>query len=183
MASRGLVKGYAQVLVMAILSYASSPRVKPVLHAQHLLHQPGNMPSVSSTSFCVYCTYCTEQQSAKTEAFTSTYTGLFYAIKSTPLLSLFLQCFSGVAGAVLLPVAGLGVGVAQVVRGAVNTPEAVRELNKGRYWDLVHQQYSTLCQSSFTNCPCLVILHSAMQEAGAGSEHIVFKHRHQRLLV
>ncbi|DBA91090.1 TPA: hypothetical protein ACH3X1_016055 [Trebouxia sp. C0004] len=42
---------------------------------------------------------------------------------------------AGVAGAVLLPVAGLGVGVAQVVRGAVNTPEAVRELNKGRYWD------------------------------------------------
>ena len=47
-----------------------------------------------------------------------------------------LSC-AGVAGAVLLPVAGLGVGVAQVVRGAVNTPEAVRELNKGRFWDQV----------------------------------------------
>lgn len=46
----------------------------------------------------------------------------------------------GVAGAVLLPVAGLGVGVAQIVRGAVNTPEAVRELNKGRFWDQVRHQ-------------------------------------------
>lgn len=44
---------------------------------------------------------------------------------------------AGVAGAVLLPVAGLGVGVTQIVRGAVNTPEAVRELNKGRFWDQV----------------------------------------------
>lgn len=44
---------------------------------------------------------------------------------------------AGVAGAVLLPVAGLGIGVTQIVRGAVNTPEAVRELNKGRFWDQV----------------------------------------------
>lgn len=48
---------------------------------------------------------------------------------------------AGVAGAVLLPVAGLGVGVAQVVRGAVNTPEAVRQLNKGRYWDQDHREW------------------------------------------
>ena len=44
---------------------------------------------------------------------------------------------SGVAGAVLLPVAGLGIGVAQVIRGAANTPEAVRESRQGRYWDQV----------------------------------------------
>lgn len=53
-----------------------------------------------------------------------------------------LSC-AGVAGAVLLPVAGLGVGVAQVVRGAVNTPEAVRELNKGRFWDQVTYHITT----------------------------------------
>ena len=50
---------------------------------------------------------------------------------------LHISRYAGVAGAVLLPVAGLGVGVTQIVRGAVNTPEAVRELNKGRFWDQV----------------------------------------------
>ena len=48
-----------------------------------------------------------------------------------------LASHAGVAGAVLLPVAGLGIGVTQVVRGAVNTPEAIREVNKGRLWDQV----------------------------------------------
>ena len=43
----------------------------------------------------------------------------------------------GVAGAVILPVAGLGVGVAQVIRGVANTPEALREAKQGRYWDQV----------------------------------------------
>lgn len=44
---------------------------------------------------------------------------------------------TGVAGAVILPVAGLGVGVAQVIRGAANTPEAIKESRQGRYWDQV----------------------------------------------
>lgn len=44
---------------------------------------------------------------------------------------------AGVAGAVILPVAGLGVGVAQVIRGAANTPEAIKESRQGRYWDQV----------------------------------------------
>lgn len=48
---------------------------------------------------------------------------------------------AGVAGAVLLPVAGLGIGVTQVVRGAVNTPEAIREVNKGRLWDQDHREW------------------------------------------
>lgn len=102
-----------------------------------------------------------------------------------PFLSLLLQCCPGVAGAVLLPVAGLGVGVAQVVRGAVNTPEAVRELNKGRYWDQVHQHHSTLCQSSLINCPSLVshFKLSHAQKAGAESQYTVCKHSPQLLLV
>lgn len=37
---------------------------------------------------------------------------------------------AGIAGAVILPVAGVTVGVTQMVRGIANTPEAVKE----RYW-------------------------------------------------
>ena len=44
---------------------------------------------------------------------------------------------AGLAGAVLLPVTGLGVGLAQAVRGAINTPEAIRESGRGRHWDQV----------------------------------------------
>lgn len=41
----------------------------------------------------------------------------------------------GIAGAVLLPATGVAVGAAQVVRGIANTPEAIREQNKGKQWD------------------------------------------------
>ncbi|KAK9815321.1 hypothetical protein WJX72_001695 [[Myrmecia] bisecta] len=44
-------------------------------------------------------------------------------------------CLSGLAGAVLLPVTGVAVGATQVVRGIANTPEAIRESSKGRFWD------------------------------------------------
>ena len=44
---------------------------------------------------------------------------------------------TGVLGAVALPVVGVGVGVAQIVRGVANTPEAIRELHKGKSWDQV----------------------------------------------
>lgn len=37
--------------------------------------------------------------------------------------------------AVALPVAGIGIGIGQTVRGAINTPEAVRENYAGRKWD------------------------------------------------
>lgn len=42
---------------------------------------------------------------------------------------------AGIAGAVLLPATGVAVGAAQVVRGIANTPEAIREQNKGKQWD------------------------------------------------
>ena len=52
--------------------------------------------------------------------------------------------FAGVLGAVALPVVGVGVGVAQIVRGVAKTPEAIREQQKGKSWDQVcmHQQIS-----------------------------------------
>ena len=42
---------------------------------------------------------------------------------------------AGVAGVVVLPVTGMTVGVVQVVRGLVNTPEAVYEATQGKLWD------------------------------------------------
>jgi len=40
----------------------------------------------------------------------------------------------GVAGAVALPVAGAAVGIAQIVRGVANTPDAITESNAGKVW-------------------------------------------------
>lgn len=42
---------------------------------------------------------------------------------------------AGVAGAVVLPVTGVVVGSVQMVRGAVNTPSAIRESYAGKEWD------------------------------------------------
>lgn len=38
---------------------------------------------------------------------------------------------------VLLPVTGLVIGTIQIGRGIINTPEAIREARKGKFWDLV----------------------------------------------
>ena len=51
----------------------------------------------------------------------------------------------GVLGAVALPVVGVGVGVAQIVRGVANTPEAIREQHKGKSWDQVCTLQSGCC--------------------------------------
>lgn len=37
--------------------------------------------------------------------------------------------------AVALPVTGVGYGIAQVARGAYNTPEALRKSHAGKKWD------------------------------------------------
>lgn len=37
----------------------------------------------------------------------------------------------------MLPLMGLGVGLTQVVRGAINTPEAITQKMKGKVWDNV----------------------------------------------
>lgn len=42
---------------------------------------------------------------------------------------------AGLIGAVVLPVAGVATGVAQVVRGVANTPEAIRSRSQGATWD------------------------------------------------
>ena len=44
---------------------------------------------------------------------------------------------SGVAGVVALPVVGIAVGVTQVARGIVNTPEAMAAKANGKHWDQV----------------------------------------------
>ncbi|GLC44692.1 hypothetical protein PLESTB_000973900 [Pleodorina starrii] len=41
----------------------------------------------------------------------------------------------GVVGAVVLPVTGVGVGTVQIVRGVINTPEAVVQSSYGKLWD------------------------------------------------
>ena len=42
---------------------------------------------------------------------------------------------AGIASAGVLPVVGATVGVTQIVRGAMNTPEAIHEANAGKRWD------------------------------------------------
>ena len=42
---------------------------------------------------------------------------------------------AGLAGAVILPATGVAVGVTQLSRGIINTPEAIRERSKGSTWD------------------------------------------------
>lgn len=42
---------------------------------------------------------------------------------------------AGLLGAVVLPVTGVAVGAAQVVRGAANTPEALKQSSAGKHWD------------------------------------------------
>lgn len=44
---------------------------------------------------------------------------------------------SGVAGAVILPVTGVSVGLVQVARGIINQPEAISESSRGKVWDQV----------------------------------------------
>ena len=72
------------------------------------------------------------------------------AFRTLCKMSLTGQC-TGVLGAVALPVVGVGVGVAQIVRGVANTPEAIREQHKGKSWDQVtinicpHEQVGTPC--------------------------------------
>lgn len=44
-------------------------------------------------------------------------------------------CCAGVIGAAVLPVVGVGVGVVQIVRGVVNTGEAIRQRSNNKIWD------------------------------------------------
>ena len=44
----------------------------------------------------------------------------------------------------MLPLMGLGIGVTQVVRGAINTPEAVRQKIRGKVWDNVRLSAATI---------------------------------------
>ncbi len=72
-------------------------------------------------------------------------TRVLYASKPSILLA-------GVLGAAVLPVMGVGVGVTQMVRGVANTPEAIREAQRGKHWDTVR-------------CLCFFRPYSATEEA------------------
>ncbi|GMH45279.1 hypothetical protein BSKO_13236 [Bryopsis sp. KO-2023] len=47
----------------------------------------------------------------------------------------------GVAGAAVLPVVGVAVGATQIVRGVYNTPEALVEVTRGKYWDNLKREW------------------------------------------
>lgn len=47
----------------------------------------------------------------------------------------------GVTGAAVLPVVGVAVGVSQFARGLYNTPAAVYERYRGRYWDSAKREW------------------------------------------
>lgn len=50
-------------------------------------------------------------------------------------------CHAGVACAVVLPVAGVAVGVTQVVRGVAAQPAAITEQAAGKQWDQRMRQW------------------------------------------
>eukprot|EP00918_Siedleckia_nematoides_P038959 GHVU01084765.1.p1 GENE.GHVU01084765.1~~GHVU01084765.1.p1 ORF type:complete len:237 (+),score=34.41 GHVU01084765.1:367-1077(+) len=50
-------------------------------------------------------------------------------------------CVGGLACAVALPVAGIGVGVYQGARGFANTPEAIKRRNQGKVWDKKNRRW------------------------------------------
>lgn len=54
---------------------------------------------------------------------------------------------AGVAGAVILPVAGVAVGATQIVRGVANQAEASRESKAGKVWDEVSNVFAPSCTS------------------------------------
>lgn len=59
-----------------------------------------------------------------------------------------MNVYPGVVGAVALPVVGVGIGVTQIVRGVANTPEAIREQQKGKSWDQVRPTPQLRAQAS-----------------------------------
>lgn len=47
----------------------------------------------------------------------------------------------GVTGAAVLPVVGVAVGMSQLARGIYNTPTAMYERSRGRYWDASQREW------------------------------------------
>lgn len=70
---------------------------------------------------------------------------------------------AGVAGAVLLPVVGIGVGLTQVTRGIWNTPEAIFERSKGRHWNQVLQQAVNYWNGAYHGPDKLVLTEPKME--------------------
>jgi hypothetical protein len=51
------------------------------------------------------------------------------------LACLYIPSIAGVIGAAVMPVVGVGVGVVQIVRGVINTGEAIRQSSNNKIWD------------------------------------------------
>jgi hypothetical protein len=64
---------------------------------------------------------------------------------------------------VALPVVGVGVGVTQIVRGVANTPEAIREQQRGKHWDMVG--YLCLLYNAMKICTDCQAAHRAQHTA------------------
>ena len=48
---------------------------------------------------------------------------------------------AGVIGCVVFPIWGTAVGATQIVRGAINTPEAISEERAGKQWDAKKREW------------------------------------------
>jgi hypothetical protein len=62
-----------------------------------------------------------------------------HAPSPAPALTTAAAPRAGIAGAVILPVTGLSVGVVQACRGAINQPEAIAAASQGKIWDTVRR--------------------------------------------
>ncbi len=84
----------------------------------------------------------------------------------------FTPLCSGIVGAVVLPVTGVSVGAVQVVRGIINTPEAISQATQGKLWDEVSDQagcsvWFASNPTAFTYTAWLQACHSSTADATA----------------
>ena len=76
----------------------------------------------------------------------------------------------GVASAAVLPVVGVAVGVSQFARGICNTPVAVYESTRGRYWDASQREW-------VDERPLPLVVEEEETAMGIGGEHSRGDHR------
>lgn len=73
---------------------------------------------------------------------------------------------AGIAGAVVLPVAGVVGGAVQVGRGLANQGEAIREKKKGRVWNKVSHAFAHSAAG-------LCLLHAGTQPLAHAQQHVL----------
>jgi hypothetical protein len=60
---------------------------------------------------------------------------------------------AGLVGAVVLPVTGAVIGSTQIIRGIINTPEAIIESGKGKIWNHVRHFLPSLLSDLLSFLP------------------------------